>query len=108
MALYAREVLTGDLPGPYTDQRALTFARLALLDPARDAAQRHRGDDELAAALQLPVTEILAVHREQQPHDDRSARPRHRYQPPTAAGPTEVGPTPPCRAAQRRGRARWR
>ncbi|MGI8730188.1 MAG: hypothetical protein ACR2LK_09405, partial [Solirubrobacteraceae bacterium] len=28
MILYARDILTGDLPGPYSDQRARTFARL--------------------------------------------------------------------------------
>ena len=30
MALYARDVLTGDLPGPYNDDDADRFARLAL------------------------------------------------------------------------------
>ena len=29
MALYARDVLTGDLPGPYNDEDADRFARLA-------------------------------------------------------------------------------
>ncbi len=46
MALFARDILNGTLPGAYSDQRALTFARLALLDAtdgagdeaARDAA----------------------------------------------------------------------
>ncbi len=37
MALYARQILAGTLPGPYTDHHALTFARLALADPARYA-----------------------------------------------------------------------
>ena len=31
MALYARDVLTGDLPGPYNDEDADRFARLALV-----------------------------------------------------------------------------
>ena len=30
MALYARDVLTGEVPGPYTDTDADRFARLAL------------------------------------------------------------------------------
>ena len=30
MALYARDILTGDLPGPYNDDDADRFARLAL------------------------------------------------------------------------------
>ena len=40
MALFARDILNDTLPGPYSDQRALTFARLALDDdqPTRDAS----------------------------------------------------------------------
>lgn len=30
MALYARDVLAGDMPGPYNDENADRFARLAL------------------------------------------------------------------------------
>ena len=30
MALYAREILTGEMPGPYRDEDAERFARLAL------------------------------------------------------------------------------
>jgi hypothetical protein len=33
MALYARDILIGELPGPYTDTDAERFARLALRDP---------------------------------------------------------------------------
>jgi hypothetical protein len=75
MALYAREVLAGDLPGPYSDQRAVTFARLALVDPAHYDRHRHRTDPELAAALQLPISEIPAVRRDQQPRGRRAGRP---------------------------------
>ena len=39
MALYARDVLTGELPGPYSDDDADRFARLALA--ARQRVQRH-------------------------------------------------------------------
>ena len=35
MALFARDVLLGELPGPYTDERALAFA-YAALDAADD------------------------------------------------------------------------
>ncbi len=38
MALYARDILTGHLPGPYTDQDAERLARLAL----NDQAQAHK------------------------------------------------------------------
>jgi hypothetical protein len=34
MVLYARNVLTGELPGPYRDEDAERFACLALLDPS--------------------------------------------------------------------------
>jgi hypothetical protein len=74
MAVYAREVLIGDLSGPYSDERALMFARLALVDPAHYDRHCHRTDDELAAALQLPVTEIPAVRRDQEPRGRRAGR----------------------------------
>jgi hypothetical protein len=65
MAVYARDVLTGEQPGPYTDERARQFVRLALVEPTAYLAHRRRCDIELAAALQLPVTEIPDVRREQ-------------------------------------------
>ena len=34
MALYAREILTGEMPGPYHDEDAERFARLALCTAA--------------------------------------------------------------------------
>ena len=65
MALYARDVLTGELPGPYSDERARSFARLALVEPSAYRAHRRRGDSELAGVLGLPVAEIPHVRREQ-------------------------------------------
>lgn len=45
MALYARDVLTGDLPGPYNDDDADRFARLALeTDVCDRRAARTRAD----------------------------------------------------------------
>ena len=94
MALYARDVLRGELPGPYSDERARSFARLALVEPSVYRAHRRRGDRELAAVLGLPVAEIPHVRREQQAltqprtsarrtrgcpdHDSRRARPARR------------------------------
>ena len=46
MALYARDVLTGDLPGPYNDDDADRFARLG----ARARRQHERTARELGAA----------------------------------------------------------
>jgi len=65
MALYARNVLTGELPEPYSDERARSFAHLALVEPAAYRAHRRRGDSELAAVLGVPVSEIPHVRREQ-------------------------------------------
>jgi hypothetical protein len=65
MALFARDVLTGDLPGPYTEERARSFARLALVDPNAYHAHRRCQDTELAAVIGLPVSEIPDVRREQ-------------------------------------------
>lgn len=65
MALFARDVLTGELPGPYSDERARSFARLALVEPVAYHAHRRHRDRELAAALGLPIAEIPAVRREQ-------------------------------------------
>jgi hypothetical protein len=65
MGLYARDILHGELPGPYSDTRALTFARLALVDPNTYAAHHAEGDAQLADALGLPVDQIPAVRRDQ-------------------------------------------
>jgi hypothetical protein len=42
MALYARDILTGSLPGPYNDDDADRFARLALQTEASTATPRPR------------------------------------------------------------------
>ena len=62
MAFFARDVLTGALPGPYTDTRAEHYARLALIDPDTIAAHPHATDAELAAMLTVPIDQI-AAHR---------------------------------------------
>ena len=78
MALYARDVLTAELPGPYSDERARSFARLALVEPSAYRAHRRRGDSELAAVLGLPVAEIPHVRREQHALAAARLRPRTR------------------------------
>ena len=65
MALFARDVLSGELPGRYSEHRARTFARLALVETGVYQAHRCRSDRELAAVLGLPVAEIPAVRRDQ-------------------------------------------
>jgi len=65
MALYARDILTGRLPEPYSDERARSFARLALTEPTAYNTHHRRRDNELAAVLGLPIAEIPALRREQ-------------------------------------------
>jgi hypothetical protein len=77
MALYARDVLRGELPGPYSDERARTFARLALVDPDTYAAHHAHSDERLATALKLPRDEIAAVRRDRALFGARSSRARH-------------------------------
>jgi hypothetical protein len=42
MALYARDILTGEMPGPYTDTDADRFARLIAAGDTGACAPRHR------------------------------------------------------------------
>jgi hypothetical protein len=65
MCAYAREVLTGELPGPYTDHDARRFARAALVpdelaDPDRIAHTR-RNLERTARALKLPAAELATA-----------------------------------------------
>jgi hypothetical protein len=85
MALYARDILHGELPGPYSDDRALTFARLALVDPDTYAAHHadsdaHHADSDaqLADALGLPADQIPAVRRDQATAQAQASRRRGR------------------------------
>jgi hypothetical protein len=65
MALFARDVLAGELPGLYSDHRARSFARVALVEPVAYQAHRRRRDCELADVLGLPIAEVPAVRRDQ-------------------------------------------
>jgi len=65
MCAYARDVLTGQLPGPYTDHNARRFARAALVpdelaDPDR-LEHTHRNLKQTANALKLPAAELAAA-----------------------------------------------
>ena len=65
MAAFAGAVVRGELPGPYTAERARTFARLALVDVDVYEAHRDLDDRDLADVLQLPPAEIPGVRRDQ-------------------------------------------
>jgi hypothetical protein len=65
MCAYARDVLTGELPGSYTDHTARRYARPALVpeelaDPDRIAHTR-RNLQLTARALKLPAAELTAT-----------------------------------------------
>jgi hypothetical protein len=65
MCAYARDVLTGELPGPYTNHDARRFARAALVpdelaDPDR-IAHTHRNLARTARALKLPAAELATA-----------------------------------------------
>jgi hypothetical protein len=78
MAVYARDVLTGDMPGPYTDSDADHFARLVT---------NVRGCDRVSALASAPSG-----------HGRSATRRRRRL------GPASVSPLPGRRAQSRRCR----
>jgi hypothetical protein len=60
MAFYAREVLTGARPGPYTDADAERFARLALINADIIARHPNATDAQLAELLAVPLEQLHA------------------------------------------------
>lgn len=64
MCAYAREILTGRLPGPYRDDDAEHFARTALIDPAILARYPRATDEQLADFLGVPLAQLTARRAE--------------------------------------------
>ncbi len=64
MAFYARDILTDNIPGPYSDKNAERFARLVLIDPAVIAAHPDADDKQLAQLLQVPVEQLQEYRTE--------------------------------------------
>jgi hypothetical protein len=63
MCAYAGDVLSGVLPGPYTDEDARRYARACLVP--RELLERAQLDVERAArALRVPVAELRAARAE--------------------------------------------
>jgi len=63
LALYARDVLSGELPDEprrYVPARAELYARACLLPESDFRARAHRPDHELAELFRVPVEEIPA------------------------------------------------
>ena len=81
LALYARDVQTGRLPGEphrYLPHRAERYAREALIPPSEFAAIAHHPDQELADQFGVP-TEQITQRRDDlaQPASPPLQRPQH-------------------------------
>lgn len=76
MCLYARDVLTGRLPGLYSDAAAAAFARSALVDPEILAANPEASDDELAQLAAVPLEQLAAARADLEPSTGNVADPR--------------------------------
>jgi hypothetical protein len=64
MALYAREILTGTIPGPYSDKDAERFARLALIDADVIARHPRASTAQLAQLLGIPHDQLTTFLHE--------------------------------------------
>ena len=67
LALYARDVLNGDLPAEpvrYLPRRAERYARQALMPTADFAALEHHTNDELAEQFGVPIDEVACRRSE--------------------------------------------
>lgn len=60
MVLYARDVLTGEVPGPYSTLRAELYARVAMMPPEDFAPLTARDDVWLAAHFNAPLEQVAA------------------------------------------------
>ena len=62
MASYALQVKDGSAPGPYSDERAELFARLALMDDDEFAELDAQGfgDDVIAGHFSVPPEQVAA------------------------------------------------
>lgn len=67
MCIYARDTLTGRLPGPYSDADGEAFARRALVDPEILKAHAAASDHELAELVGIPLEQLAAARAELTP-----------------------------------------
>ena len=61
MAFYARDILTGAIPGPYTDRDAQDFA-IACLIPTELLEREDLDVDRVAAGFRVPVEALQHAH----------------------------------------------
>jgi hypothetical protein len=78
MIFYARDILTGELPGPNTDTDAEQFARLALIKPDVIARHPQATDAELARLLGVPLEQLHAYLADTRWRRPRACGDRHR------------------------------
>lgn len=64
MCRCAADILTGRLPGPYTDDKARAYARGALIAPEHLERSAPAGDARLAQGLGVPLAELQAARSE--------------------------------------------
>lgn len=64
MAYYAQLVLGGEMAGPYTDEEAERFARLALIDERELARHCGESNDALANRFRVPVEQVAQARKE--------------------------------------------
>ena len=76
LALYARDVHTGELPGDptrYAPCLGERYARAALMPADECSSRQHRSDHELATHFHVPPEQITQIRQE---HTDGSRRSR--------------------------------
>jgi hypothetical protein len=71
MCVFADRVSTGELPGPYSDDRAELYARCALIDDDefRRADAEHPDDETLAQQFNVPFEQVAAKRQDLRCHD---------------------------------------
>lgn len=60
MCFYARDVLTGQTPGPYRDDRAEMAARSTLMNDGDFARAAFLGDADIAEMFGVPLDQVVA------------------------------------------------
>jgi hypothetical protein len=72
MCAYAGDILSGILPGPYSDKDACRYARACLV-PTELLERAELDPARAALALQLPLHELNAARAEHRGHERRAA-----------------------------------
>ncbi|MBA2716454.1 MAG: ImmA/IrrE family metallo-endopeptidase [Propionibacteriales bacterium] len=58
LCVFARDVMAGTIPGPFTQARAERFAREVMLPAERFIARAHVEQEELAAHFNVPAEQV--------------------------------------------------